>query len=266
MVRLKDQITSPLQKIQKKAKELEKSVTKKKKVNVDTSQATKNLNKTSQAAKKTKKEINSIKSKPVTVTAKDRATSVISKVKGRLKGIGKVPAIAINAKDKMTSMIGKLKGKLKGLAVIAGAIVIGGKLALDHAIKPGSELISQEVSMTHFLGGNKKSAQNYIKDLRAEAKRTAFSSSEVISAGSRAIGITNGDTKQAMDLVKLSEDMSSLKPGKSISDAMEALADALRKKISHIGRLLNKSLKKSGTLRSRSEVKFSLKKLNSRNA
>lgn len=155
---------------------------------------------------------------------------------------------------------------IKALAVIAGAIVIGGKLALDHAIKPGSELISQEVSMTHFLGGDKKSAQNYIKDLRAEAKRTAFSSSEVISAGSRAIGITNGDTKQAMDLVKLSEDMSSLKPGKSISDAMEALADALHKKISHIGRLLNKSLKKTGTLRSRSEVKFSFKKLNSRNA
>ena len=226
MVRLKDQITSPLQKIQKKAKELEKSVTKKKKVNVDTSQATKNLNKTSQAAKKTKKEINGIKSKPVTVTAKDRATSVISKVKGRLKGIRKVPAIAINAKDKMSSMIGKLKGKLKGLAVIAGAIVIGGKLAFDNMIKPGAELASQKVSMTHFMGGDQKGADKYLQALRKEADRTPFGSQEVVQAGTRAIGLTSGNTSKAMELVKMSEDMASLTPGKTVMDAMEAIADA----------------------------------------
>ena len=267
VVRLKDQITSPLKKIQKQAKELEKSVTKKKKVNVDTSQATKNLNKTSRAARKTKKEINSIKSKPVTVIAKDRATSVISKVKGRLKGIGKVPAIAIKAKDKMSSMIGKLRGKLKGLAVIAGAIVIGGgKLAFDHMIKPGAELASQKVSMTHFMGGDQKGADKYLQALRKEADRTPFSGQEVVQAGTRAIGLTSGNTSKAMELVKMSEDMASLTPGKTVMDAMEAIADALHKKISHIGRLLNKSLKKSGTLRSRSEVKFSFKKLNSRNA
>jgi hypothetical protein len=35
-----------------------------------------------------------------------------------------------------------------------------------------------------------------------------------------------GDTKEAMGLVNLSEDMAALNPGKTISDAMEALADA----------------------------------------
>ena len=266
VVRLKDQISSPLKRIKKQAQEIEKAVTKKKKVNVDTSQATKNLNKASQAAKKTKKEINSIKSKPVTLTAKDRATSVINKVKGKLKGISRVPAIAINAKDKMSSTIGKLKGKLKALAVVAGAIVISGKLVLDYMIKPGAELASQKVSMTHFMGGDQKGSDKYLQALRKEADRTPFGSQEVVQAGTRAIGLTSGNTSQAMELVKMSEDMASLTPGKTVMDAMEAIADALHKKISHIGRLLNKSLKKTGTLRSRSEVKFSFKKLNSRNA
>ena len=55
VVRLKDQISSPLKRIKKQAQEVEKAVTKKKKVNVDTSQATKNLNKASNAAKRQKK-------------------------------------------------------------------------------------------------------------------------------------------------------------------------------------------------------------------
>ena len=268
MVRLKDQITSPLQKIQKKAKELEKSVTKKKKVNVDTSQATKNLNKTSQAAKKTKKEINSIKSKPVTLTAKDRTTGVISRVKGKLRGIRRVPAIAINARDKMSNILGGLRGKLLSLKTLAAGIVVTAvaKFTLDKVIKPGAELSSQKVSMTHFMGGDQKGADKYLQALRKEADRTPFGSQEVVQAGTRAIGLTSGNTSKAMELVKMSEDMASLTPGKTVMDAMEAIADALHKKISHIGRLLNKSLKKSGTLRSRSEVKFSFKKLNSRNA
>ena len=239
VVRLKDQITSPLQKIQKKAKELEKSVTKKKKVNVDTSQATKNLNKASNAAKKTKKEINSIKSKPVTLTAKDRTTGVISRVKGKLRGIRRVPAIAINAKDKMSNILGGLRGKLLSLKTLAAGIVVTAvaKFALDNMIKPGAELASQKVSMTHFMGGDQKGADKYLQDLRKEADRTPFGSQEVVQAGTRAIGLTSGNTSQAMELVKMSEDMASLTPGKTVMDAMEAIADALHKKISHIGRL-----------------------------
>ena len=176
--------------------------------------------------KKTKKAISSIKSKPVIVTARDRATGVISRVKGRLKGISKVPAIDIKAKDKMSSMIGKLKGKLKGLAVIAGGIVIGGILTFDLMIKPGAELASQKVSMTHFMGGDQKGADKYLQALRKEADRTPFSGQEVVQAGTRAIGLTSGNTSKAMELVKMSEDMASLTPGKTVMDAMEAIADA----------------------------------------
>lgn len=39
------------------------------------------------------------------------------------------------------------------------------------------------------------------------------------------MNITSGDTKAGMDLVELSENMAALNPGKTVMDAMEALAD-----------------------------------------
>ena len=80
--------------------------------------------------------------------------------------------------------------------------------------------------MTHWMGGDEKGADAYLGQLRKEADLTPFETGEVIQAGSRAIGLSGGDTKSAMEMVKLSEDMASLTPGKSVSDAMEAIADA----------------------------------------
>ena len=48
---------------------------------------------------------------------------------------------------------------------------------------------------------------------------------EVISAGTRALQIAGGNTKEAMNMVTLAEDMASLNPGKTVGDAMEAIAD-----------------------------------------
>lgn len=65
----------------------------------------------------------------------------------------------------------------------------------------------------------------YLKELRENANATPFETGEVIAAGTRALQISGGDTKKAMEKVKLAEDMAALNPGKTISDAMEALAD-----------------------------------------
>ncbi len=134
-------------------------------------------------------------------------------------------------------------GSAGGLAVSAGAIgaavagvvaalaalglAIGGFVKLTKSmIDEGSALQQQEVAMTHFLGGDEAKSASYTKELRENANLTPFSTAEVVAAGTRAVQITEGDTKKGMEFVKLAEDMAALMPGKTISDAMEALADA----------------------------------------
>lgn len=58
------------------------------------------------------------------------------------------------------------------------------------------------------------------------ADTTPFSSPELFPALTRGVGISNGDIKQAKELLKISADMAALTPGKTVEDAMEALADA----------------------------------------
>ncbi len=98
------------------------------------------------------------------------------------------------------------------------------------------KLEQQQISMEHFIGAtNKEMSASDVKStaaaftdaLRENSNATPFETGEVIAAGSRAIAIASGDTKEAMGFVKLAEDMAAASGGtKSISDAIEALADA----------------------------------------
>jgi hypothetical protein len=72
----------------------------------------------------------------------------------------------------------------------------------------------------------KKSAQEYLTALRQNANATPFETGEVVEAGVRALGIAGGNTQESMKLLKLAEDMAALTPGKTLSEAIEALADA----------------------------------------
>lgn len=108
--------------------------------------------------------------------------------------------------------------------------------ALGGVVSSGMQLENQQVSMKHFIGatnkglddaGVQKIADEFTQQLRENANATPFETGEVIAAGSRAVSIANGDTKEAMSLVKLAEDMAAASGGtKTISDAIEALADA----------------------------------------
>lgn len=118
----------------------------------------------------------------------------------------------------------------KGMAVVAG-IAAGGKALLGG----GMELEQQKISMQHFMGvGNKGKSQaeikamsgSYVKQLRNNANATPFETGEVMQVGARALQLSGGNAKEAMKQVKLAEDMAAMNPGKSVSDAMEALADA----------------------------------------
>lgn len=149
---------------------------------------------------------------PITLTikAKDLASPILSKV-GSLAGT-----------------IGKVGMGIGG----AGALAVGGVSGM--ALKGAAGLERQQISMEHFIGVNNKGmtqdqvkagSDKFLADLRKNADVTPFETGDVISAGTRAIGISAGKTDQAMSLLKLAEDMTALTPGKQLSDAIEALAD-----------------------------------------
>lgn len=106
---------------------------------------------------------------------------------------------------------------------------------VSAALKSGADLEKYMISMEHFIGVQnkgmnqqqvKKSAQEYLSALRQNANATPFETGEVVQAGVRALGIAGGNTQESMKLLKLAEDMAALTPGKTLSEAIEALADA----------------------------------------
>lgn len=187
--------------------------------------------------KKIRRDLAPLRKKVATAVAlKDETTAKIKKIKSNMKSIGKFIAKPIvTLKDKATSAIKKVKSSIKSLAKgVAIPLTVAGA-AIGATLKSGMDLEQQQISMRHFMGvGNKgksskeldKMSSSYLSELRNNANATPFETGEVISAGTRALQISSGDTKEAMNMVKLAEDMAALNPGKTVSDAMEALADA----------------------------------------
>ena len=169
------------------------------------------------------------------VVMKDLATEKLNRIKSNLKAVGKFVAKPIvMAKDKATSVLKKLGGGLKTLAKGIAIPLTIATAGIGATLKGGMDLEKQQISMRHFMGvGNKgksnaeldKMSSSYLNDLRNNANATPFETGEVISAGTRALQIAGGNTKDAMGMVKLAEDMAALNPGKTVGDAMEALAD-----------------------------------------
>lgn len=189
------------------------------------------------AIQKIRKDLAPLRKKVATVVAlKDETKDKIKKIKSNMKSIGRfVAKPMVMIRDKATSAIKKISGSIKSIAkkvTIPIALATG---AVGATVKSGMQLEQQQISMRHFMGvGNKGKSNNeldamsnsYLSELRSNANATPFETGEVISAGTRALQISSGDTKEAMSMVKLAEDMAALNPGKTVGDAMEALADA----------------------------------------
>ena len=169
---------------------------------------------------------------------KAQAEKNIQQIRAELKTLAKArfkPILEI--KDRASATIKDIAKKLKNLVAnkfTITAVIAGTGIGLTKSIQSGALLEQQEIAMEHFITVNTKGTgvdpveerEKFIADLRKNAMITPFTTAEVISAGARAINIAQGDTRQAMELVELAEDMAALNPEKSLMDAMEALADA----------------------------------------
>lgn len=224
VISLKDNFSAGLRGIRREQNSFRKEVAQtrkamdalnKKKMNVrlNATQANKAFN----ALKKNTKYIEAKKKLVQVVVAKDMAMAKLKKIQSTMKSLGKAVAKPIvMGKDKATSMIKGISSKLgalaKGIAIPLTIATAGAGMAL----KGGMELEQQQISMRHFMGvGNAGKSDKeldsmsakYLKDLRNNANATPFETGEVISAGTRALQIAGGNTKEAMNMVTLAEDM-----------------------------------------------------------
>jgi len=147
------------------------------------------------------------------------------------------------------SLMDKLEGHMKQMQEAVGALGIQetlqsfGNATIGAAADLESSRIGFDFAMSKLGGGSQgkgkgkgkgpasakeleKSFADYWTALRENAQTTAFSAEDVLAGGMKAAKLTKGDTKQAMQLVKLAEDMAAFNPGKSVKDAMEAIAAA----------------------------------------
>ncbi|SFH21149.1 Phage tail tape-measure protein, controls tail length [Desulfotomaculum arcticum] len=156
------------------------------------------------------------------VRLRDRFTEPARRIINTIDRIGhRTVTVAIQARDMTGGIITKLISPLGLLGAGAGVYGVG-KLTIGAAM----DFEIQQVSMEHWLGGNKKAAQEVTNWLNSFAAKTPFEMGDLFPAMSRGIGISGGDISMAKQMVSLAGDMAALTPGKTVQDAMEALADA----------------------------------------
>lgn len=133
----------------------------------------------------------------------------------------------------MSGGAGKLAGASALGGVVAGAAVGAGIAAVGAAgagvkgmYSAGSEREQNMIAMKHFYGGDAGKATAMMDWAKENARKTQYSEADVMSTARRAVQITEGDTKESQYLTQLAQDMASLTPGKTMNDAIEALADA----------------------------------------
>ncbi|MDF2923175.1 MAG: hypothetical protein K0R57_2089 [Paenibacillaceae bacterium] len=105
---------------------------------------------------------------------------------------------------------------------------------IKTSLKSAASFEQSTISIEHIIGINnkgmsadkvKQQAAQYMSSYRSQPELSGFDTKEVQTAGTRALSVAQGNTKEATNLLRLAADMSAVTPGKSLSDALDALAD-----------------------------------------
>lgn len=217
--------------IEKTRKALEKTFEKKREIRIENSVATKAIRTTLKALEPLNERITTV------VAYKDMIKGHITATTNKLKVLGSmVVSPVIKVKDFATNTINGIKSAIGTIPLaVTAALAAISTLGASKALSSGAMLEQQQISMEHYIGiQNKgmsadevrKTRDNYLNELRTNANITPFTTEEVVAAGTRALNVAGGNTKSAMNIVKVAEDMAALTPGKTLEQAMEALADA----------------------------------------
>ena len=237
IIKIKDEITKPLQNVQKELNNVNK-------ISKQTSKALNQLqrlkpillaikDKTSPVVEKIKKILQKVTGKHwnTIIKAKDMATKVISKVKGVLQSVtSKAWSAMLKAQDKISPIVGKVKGilksitgkawsalvkvkdmatsvlsKIKGMLVgLAAGVTVGVKVAVQGLIEEQNNKITiDRVLKNSGLKDYKKVGEKYYKYLEDYANSTPFTTAEMTTAGTKAMMMAKGDTGQAKQILDM---------------------------------------------------------------
>ena len=209
-------------------------------------QAVKEQSKFKEVTVLVQEQLNTVRSKMKTIPQrldislgyKDLITRPIQLIGGKLKSIFRTKySPEIKIKDKASSKLKVIGERLKKLGLtsrVIGKVSNNVGLVLAKSVQGGALLEEQITAVRHFIAVNNQGLNQeevtlrqdqFIKDLQDNADQTPFSIKEVMQAGATAVKITKGDTGLAMELVKLAENMSAVNPGRSVQEAMQALAE-----------------------------------------
>ncbi|MDQ7096939.1 hypothetical protein REC12_25415 [Desulfosporosinus sp. PR] len=175
----------------------------------------------------------------IRATVQDDASGEIRRIHDETAALGnQTIAPEVRIRDKVSSAVKGIKSKFEALEPLTSKIMALGPQVLKgatDALESGATLEQQQLVLKHSVSINNPNmnaadaagiSADFLGNLKNNASDTHILTSDVVSAGASAVSITGGDTTGAMELVKLSEDMAALNPGKTISEAMEALAGA----------------------------------------
>lgn len=214
-------------------RELEKMARQRNVVRVDTASALRSISRIRSSIEPLRNRI------VVRASVQDDATGEIRRIREEVSALGsQTIAPEVRVRDKVSNVIKGIKGKFEELKPLTSGIMSMGPTILKgaaDALESGATLEQQQLAVKHSISMNNPGkstvdvagiSTGFLNDLKNNANDTHILNSDVVSAGASAVSVTGGDTKGAMDLVKLSEDMAALNPGKTISEAMGALASA----------------------------------------
>ncbi|MED1561160.1 hypothetical protein P4U44_04415 [Alkalihalobacillus alcalophilus] len=165
----------------------------------------------------------------VTVRAIDIATKTVGRIASFAKSaIPRYRDFTIRAIDGASRMIGTIKRALFSiptLITVALTVVGVGKLS-DATVGAAMNFEQYEVSMRHWLDGNVEKAKELVGWMGQFADTTPFSTPDLFPALASGVGITGGDVTEAQRMLKIAADMAALTPGRTVSDAMDALGNS----------------------------------------
>lgn len=173
------------------------------------------------------KTINSMKARPE-IRAVDRSGDLVGSTLAKLRILGHMTARpVIRLKDEVSGQIARIKNSLLSLQGLAamGLGAFGIHKITEATVGAAMDFETQLVSMEHWLKGNKALAREFTSWLDMFAAKTPFEMGDIFPAGARAVNVSDGDIEKAKRLVTIAADMAALTPGKTVEQAMEALAD-----------------------------------------
>lgn len=164
------------------------------------------------------------------IAVKDNATRVLGRIQGTWNSFRRNPVtrLTIFAADRAMRTLQGIRRSVLSIPtmITIGLSYVGVKNLGAATVGAAMDFEGYEVATKHWLGGDEKEANKLVEWMRDYTNLTPFDSPDLFPALSRGIGISGGDVSLAKDYLKLATDMASITPGRTVSDAMEAIGNA----------------------------------------